>query len=417
MKYKYNPFRPNSPVFKGMFVGRVNEIKRMDEVLFQTKNGNPTHLMIVGERGIGKSSLLLVANYIAKGDSIFTSESNNFLTVQLSLECGMQIYDFALKLNNVLSRELNKENKALSAIKKIWGFIKTIQIAGSGITNIDKSKNSIMEKLTYSIADTVKALTTQSALTELGLKREKEGLVILVDEVDNASKELNFGGFLKNLTELLVLEECNKLLFVIAGLPNVRDILRESHESSLRLFEELELKPLSKDEVSEVIVKGINEYQEKCPSEELNITQEALDSIFLFSEGYPHFVQQIGYSTLQSTKGDIIDESVVKNATIMTGGAIDLIGDRYFEDLFFNRIKVDSYRSILLIMAENWNDWISKKDIKKNFKGKDSTLDNGLKALRDRNIILTQKGTRGMYRLQWASFAFWISLREKRSYK
>jgi hypothetical protein len=88
---------------------------------------------------------------------------------------------------------------------------------------------------------------------------------------------------------------------------------------------------------------------------------------------------------------------------------IDLIGDRYYKDLYFNKINQESYREILQIMAEKWNDWISKKAIKDKFKGKESTLDNGLKTLCDKHIILRKEGAKGLYRLQWASFAFWIN--------
>lgn len=56
---RYNPFQPNSPVFMNMFVGREREIDRLDEILYQTKLGNPSNILIVGERGIRKSSLLL----------------------------------------------------------------------------------------------------------------------------------------------------------------------------------------------------------------------------------------------------------------------------------------------------------------------------------------------------------------------
>ena len=36
-------------------------------------------------------------------------------------------------------------------------------------------------------------------------------------------------------------------------------------------------------------------------------------------------------------------------------------------------------------------------------------MNNGLNALIKRNIILIKEGERGVYRLQWASFAFWIN--------
>ena len=69
-----------------------------------------------------------------------------------------------------------------------------------------------------------------------------------------------------------------------------------------------------------------------------------------------------------------------------------------------------SYRQVLRIMAENGNQWVSKSDIRKRFKGKPTTLDNAIHALRGRNIILTKEGERGVYRLQHQGFAYWIKL-------
>jgi len=119
-------------------------------------------------------------------------------------------------------------------------------------------------------------------------------------------------------------------------------------------------------------------------------------------------VQQIGASAFSINSDNLITVEDVKNGMFMPNGALDLIGDKYYKDLYYNRINVDSYRQILKIMAQKWNDWISKKRNWKTFKGKPSALVNGLKALRDRNIILSKRGTKGQYRLQWKSFAFWI---------
>jgi hypothetical protein len=57
---KYNPFRPGSVISPGMFTGRADEIRSIEQSLFQTKNGNPHHFIIEGERGVGKSSLCLL---------------------------------------------------------------------------------------------------------------------------------------------------------------------------------------------------------------------------------------------------------------------------------------------------------------------------------------------------------------------
>lgn len=51
-----------------MFAGRYHEMLALEKALFQTKNGNPTHFLIDGERGIGKSSLLFNVEGVATGD-------------------------------------------------------------------------------------------------------------------------------------------------------------------------------------------------------------------------------------------------------------------------------------------------------------------------------------------------------------
>jgi hypothetical protein len=68
MPNKFNPFRPDKMMPPGMFCGRVEELRVIDHCLLQTKGGNPQHFLIDGERGIGKSSLFLIAQYVAKGD-------------------------------------------------------------------------------------------------------------------------------------------------------------------------------------------------------------------------------------------------------------------------------------------------------------------------------------------------------------
>ena len=50
-----------------MFAGRYHELVRLERALDQACVDEPAHFMITGERGIGKSSLLLYLDYVAKG--------------------------------------------------------------------------------------------------------------------------------------------------------------------------------------------------------------------------------------------------------------------------------------------------------------------------------------------------------------
>jgi hypothetical protein len=47
---KFNPFRPNSIATDDLFQGRMDEMLFIEKSLFQTKNGNPQHFLIEGER-------------------------------------------------------------------------------------------------------------------------------------------------------------------------------------------------------------------------------------------------------------------------------------------------------------------------------------------------------------------------------
>jgi len=94
----------------------------------------------------------------------------------------------------------------------------------------------------------------------------------------------------------------------------------------------------------------------------------------------------------------------------MTGGAIDAIGDRYYVNAFYDKIKSDEYREVLAIMAENLNSWVTKAEIRSKFSGDDSILSNALTALTTRKIILKNPSKIGEYRLQHSGFALWIKL-------
>jgi len=418
MAKKYNPFTPNQPVFTGMFAGRGNEIDRLDDLLFQTREGNPSHVLIQGERGIGKTSLLIVAKHLAQGGFNWEDEKYDFLAVQLGIRPNTTLVDLASRISEQIKRGLSQSDTALEFLKKSWKFLARIQSSVVSLAPEQQPRHSqeeLLDKTIYSIVDTVKAITKDTAASDLGLRGKKDGLVILIDEVDQADSSLQLGVFLKNLTEILSQEDANKVLLVLAGLPRARDVLRESHESSLRLFEEFKLVPLTKEEVGNVIKGGLGELESRRIT--VSVSTGAIDKIHLYSEGYPHFVQQIGYSAYALDSDNVIDVADIERAMFSKNGALDLIGDRYYKDLYFGKIKQDSYRQILGIMALQFNEWVSKKKIGQVFIGKKSTLTNGIKALRDRNIILSKPGERGLYRLQWVGFAVWINRINQRKLK
>lgn len=347
MPKRNNPFQPNSPVHPEMFAGRLYEIERIESSFLNTKDGNPTNLLIVGERGIGKTSLLLFARYLARGDiPLAENESFNFISVYVSLDRRTGICEFAKKLKHSVERELRRSKEVMQALRDIWSFVQRVEIAGTRLAQKEtqSSESDLFDNLIYSIVDTAQLIKDTKPSSD---DTRKDGILIFIDEADNARDDLDIGGLLKLISEKLIFENCSNVSFIVSGLPEIRNILRKSHESSLRLFEELELEPLSNEDRMNVIYRGIKRANQKN-DKPVAIEEQALYSLIAFSEGYPHFLQQFAYSAYEEDTDYNIDEEDFKNASWK---ALDRIGDRYYKEMYYGKIKKDSYRQVLRIMS------------------------------------------------------------------
>ena len=265
----------------------------------------------------------------------------------------------------------------------------------------------MIEEFAYSLAATVERVIATEQQSIFG--RSYDGVLLLIDEADNGSEDLGLGSFLKLLLERLQKNGCHHVMVGLAGLPDVRRVLVESHPSSLRLFEELPLGRLKDSEVGSVIELCLEEAN-KDNSKKTAITESAKRKLIELSEGFPHFIQQFGYCAFEADADGLIDDNDITAGAYGARGGLELIGDCYYRTDFYNKIQKENYRQVLRIMAEKHDGWITKADIKRKFKGKESTLDNAIQALRERHIILSREGQRGTYRLQHRGFAMWIRL-------
>ena len=125
---KINPFKPHSPVPTAMFAGRLNEIYTFETALFQTKSGNPSNLLITGERGIGKSSLLALFKPLANGEIKSPDyEKFNFITLNSVISSGTNLVTFIKLIQRSLKRELDKDETFRKIMGNTWDFVQRIK--------------------------------------------------------------------------------------------------------------------------------------------------------------------------------------------------------------------------------------------------------------------------------------------------
>lgn len=398
---KYNPFRPNSIVPTGAFVGRTDEIRTIEQCLFQTKNGNAQHFLIQGERGIGKSSLFLIMAAIAAGrvDPIFSNARFGFLTISIDIGSAQTQLDIIKALGRGLKTSVFGVEELKKKAKQFWEWLSGWEVLG--VRYHKEVENEDIEELTDVL---VRKLVDLCENRDLDL----DGILFLIDEADRPSQDAKLGEFVKLFIERIGRFNCGKVILGMAGLPGIISKLRDSHPSSPRLFETMLLGPLEKDERKQIVNVALKA-AEKSNGFITAITAEALDLISELSEGYPHFVQQFGYSAFSEDSDNVIDVTDVSRGAHKENGALSQLGDKYFTEMYHAKISSNDYRRVLDTMAKYSDGWVSRKTLIEQTGVKNSTINNALNTLKLKNIILVDESRQGYYRLPTKSFAAWIN--------
>lgn len=399
-----NPFRPHNPVSAAMFAGRVNEVNAFEKALYQTKNRNPINFLITGDRGIGKTSLLVLYRSLARGDIKTAYGKLNFIIVNTVISPRTKLLTLINIIDSNLKREIGIIESASFLNNDNFELDRRVQVLDSGskqgfsIADTDL----VIDEFVYSLSEICNRIENP----EKG-EQVKDGIVIFIDEADNSSSDLHLGYFLKSVTEMLQQYDCGTVMFVVAGLPDVSVKLSSSHPSSLRIFNQLKIQELSTEDTESLIDHGIKEGN-KINVKEITISSEAKQQISALSEGCPHFIQQFSYSAFEANVDGEISEDDVLSGAFHIGGGLDSIGNLYYAAQFHEQIKSDEYREVLSIMAENRNSWNKKSDIRKVFTGNSYMLKDALKVLVTCKFILKNPSEMDEYRLHKRGFALWI---------
>jgi len=398
---RFNPFRPNSPVAPGMFVGRIDEIQSISQALNQTRNGNPTHFLIQGERGIGKSSLLMVATSMASGGvSVEPGQKDSFQFPIMSIDLGgcKDRIDVIRAFGRGLKSMLRSNDELKERAKAVWTWLTEWEVLG-----VRKHKG----ERDFDPLDAVDQIVENIASFYNSNSDYIDGIFIVVDEADAPGVSGDLGQVIKSITEELGRRGVDEVLFGVAGVTGILPMLRESHESAPRLFTVMTLEPLELHERITVIDIGLENANAKNAQETI-IKDSAKEYLSEMSEGYPHFLQQFAYCAFQADEDGVISVEDISEGAFQENGAIAQLGEKFFSDMYRAKINSDDYRKVLDGMAEFGDSWVERKQLLDVCDVSAPQLDNALRALKDREIIIADDAKRGSYRLPTKSFAVWI---------
>lgn len=371
MKKRFiDPFFPNRPVKDpNLFEGRIEQIDEIVDAVFQTKNQNPKHFIITGDRGIGKSSLLLQTKILSEGD--------NSLAIRYNIDLGCDSFNFISSWTDVTDGQtLENLAKCLltdleSTVKKIFSSLK-FSIDLGGFIQIEKEGDKT-KSITDIVNEFVKNLKT---IYENVQKEKKDGIIIFIDELDRVSIESGVSTFFKLVTEKLNRENVNNVIFAASGITGAIQKLGSEHASIERTFRDIPLPLFNKHETQEILVNGFNKvgfsYDEEIPL-----------LTYKLASGFPEPIHIIGSEILSVSDDNHLCKNDFEKAKV-----------KVVTDVRKNKLQsilssagYGKYQAILEAMAKYDSVNVPLDYISKEIKAKQNEFSSNIGTLIDKNII------------------------------
>ncbi|SFN67069.1 nSTAND1 domain-containing NTPase [Dokdonella immobilis] len=297
--------------------------------------GKGSNIAIVGNRGIGKSSLARQLSSIASGDNALLERLElahdrplDFMTVYFA--CGKSTTNVQDLLERLLTtssclgdwiydipnakKELESYSPELSA--KVFGV--GVSLAGEKAT--EATSVAAVDKHTI---DTV-FTNVCAAIANEGLARD--GLLIVIDEFDQVRDPTGMAGLMKSFAS-----NVPKVKFCLVGVARDIQYLMKEHESADRLFAGsiVVLPPMTDDELTQIV-----RIAESAIDHSIRFSEPATGQLVRLAQGHPYMVHLVGKYALRTgyqNKIEMIEQNSIDDAlrAIAERGADPVLEGRY----------------------------------------------------------------------------------------
>lgn len=273
-----NPYAAGSDESPKYLAGRDDILEAASlQIKALAANYQNRSIVLYGLRGVGKTVLLNSIESIAEGEGVLVRhievEEKKGLIAPLASACCS------------LSSSLNKIGLVKSKLEQIRNLFTSLTLsvdAGDGSLSFGFNEDALGASLASS-----RNLSGDftDILVVLGKYAQAAGASILIgiDELQYAQKEEleALACALHRVTQLGL-----PVMFCCAGLPKLLKMLGEAKTYSERQFNFVKVDSLPRDKAVEAIVR---------PAQKLDVSysDEAVDAIIDYTEGYPYFIQEL----------------------------------------------------------------------------------------------------------------------------
>ena len=294
-----NPYTPNAGAQPQAVVGRDDQLRSFDLLLQRMIRGRTEQSMIItGLRGVGKTVLLgqfhrkaLAAQWVVVELEIRKHDDTAFRR------------EIGTRMRTALF-ELSPKAQWTDLVRRAAGALKSfnLQVDPGGTISAGLNVEAI-----EGVADhgDLALDMTDLFLTVGEAARSRElGLILILDEVQFLSREQ-----LEALIAALhkTVQRSLPVTLVAAGLPQIAELAGDAESYAERLFKFPQIGNLDREDAFRAL-------SEPAAVEGAAFSEEALSLAVEVTEGYPYFLQELGYAVWPIADGERIEATDVESA-------------------------------------------------------------------------------------------------------
>ena len=208
---------------------------------------------------------------------------------------------------------------------------------------------------------------------------DKNGLFIVIDDINGLSKTPEFANWYKGLSETIDFSE--KYVPVAITLVSYRenfDKFTMHNPSFTRIFNLIEIDKLKDEDIKTFFIENFGKYDMKFEDE------RCLSEMIYYSWGMPLAMQQIGEEVFWNVEDGVINEKAVLAGIL---NAAFVFGNKQIK-LVLNQIEEDVYEDILLKLGKNKLMEFKKSELEDILSEEENKiLENFLSRMKELNII------------------------------
>ncbi len=310
-----NPFTPQSGWEPKEFGGRKEEITLFENTLKAAASNKPDHIVLLGEWGIGKTSLL---KYFKK-----LSQQKGYP----SLLCPIGRF--------------TEKDKTIDGINLILEELERTFPLDTGMPDRPSAKSKQPQTL----------LTNR--LLSLYKNAKADCIVILLDDIQNFSKISEVIDIIRLVLSRDEVIENTRYLFVLSSTPDGWQHFIDKHNPVGRFFRtKLSLEKLTKEEIFNIIRKTLL-------NTGVYFSDEIIKNVYEYTNGHPYELQLLSSNLYETQIGANVDTPAQWERAL--SDTLRDLGRDYFESLY--RQITERERPILEVMAKE-NSPLDIKEIK-----------------------------------------------------